>query len=426
MGTSAGPGMQDHVWQVVVIGAGQAGLASAHELLHRGLLPGRDVLVLDAGIGPGGAWRERWDSLTLGRAHAVADLPGMPLGEAPSDRPASQVVAEYYRRYEEHFDLQVLRPAKVLSVSSTGLAAPTLGGELRGGAALVDDGVPRDTLLAVEAEVAGGRTAFLTRMVVSATGTWTHPYVPWVPGAPDFRGRQLHTVDYRRAADFAGQRVVVVGGGLSAVQFLLELAPVAHTVWATRRPPNFTQATFDDVWGAAVEEAVDERTAAGLPPASVVRTTGIPRIPDYLEGIRRGILVSRGMFDRIGTHAVRFSPDASSQDAAGLGPSAPTSSGLVEPDSWRPYGSQTWVDVDVIFWNTGFRHTTGHLRPLRLREPGSRGIVMDGRVAVAADPRVLLVGYGSSASTSGATRAGREAGRLAARRLTGGRLTPPT
>lgn len=75
--------------------------------------------------------------------------------------------------------------------------------------------------------------------------------------------------------------------------------------------------------------------------------------------------------------------------------------------------------MDVIFWNTGFRAATGHLSPLRLREPGSRGIHMDGRVSVARDPRVLLVGYGSSASTLGATRAGREAARVALSRLTG-------
>lgn len=404
-------------WQVIVIGTGQAGLATAHELRRRGLLPGRDVLVLDAGEGPGGAWRDRWDSLTLGRAHAIADLPGMPLGEASPDLPASRVVADYYGRYEERFDLGVLRPARVTRVTSTGLAAPALATDHRGGHALVDRGVPRDTWLSVEAEVGGVPRTFLTRMVLSATGTWTHPYVPWVPGAPTFEGRQLHTVDYRRAEEFAGQRVLVVGGGLSAVQFLLELEGVAPTVWATRRPPNFTDATFDAVWGVAVEEAVDARTAAGLPPASVVRTTGIPRIPDYLRGIRRGVLVSRGMFDRIGPHGVRFSPAATSGDAAGLGPSAAGAAGLVEPDSWRPYARETWVDVDVIFWNTGFRHATTHLRPLRLREAGTGGIVMDGRVSVAADPRVLLVGYGSSASTVGATRAGREAGRLAAHRL---------
>lgn len=64
----------------VIIGAGQTGLAAAHELVHRGLVPGTDFLVFDADDGPGGAWRHRWDSLTLGKAHGIADLPGLPPG----------------------------------------------------------------------------------------------------------------------------------------------------------------------------------------------------------------------------------------------------------------------------------------------------------------------------------------------------------
>lgn len=452
---STPPGPADpHVWQVVVIGAGQAGLATAHDLARRGLVPGEDFLVLDDGAGPGGAWRERWDSLTLGRAHGIADLPGLPLGPVDPTLPASRVVADYHGRYEEMFHLAVRRPVRVVAVRSTDLPAPALTtapGSPPAGAVPVSAPpagsappgpppadplptpadhpsralLPRDTLLACVVEDRRDpdpvRRTLLTRMVVSAAGTWSRPFVPWVPGAPQFRGRQLHTVDYTRAEDFSGARVVVVGGGLSAVQFLLELEPVAHTVWATRRPPNFTDVTFDHVWGTEVEETVDRRTAAGLPPASVVRTTGIPRQPAYLAGITRGTLVSRGMFDRIGAHGVRFSPAATSADPAGLGPAArERDRGLVEPDSWRPYAAPTWVDADVVFWNTGFRPALGPLAPLRLREPGERGIVMDGRVTVAADPRVLLVGYGSSASTLGATRAGREAARVALSRLTGG------
>lgn len=452
--STGSPADDGHVWQVVVIGAGQAGLATAHDLAQRGLVPGRDFVVLDAGEGPGGAWRERWDSLTLGRAHTIAGLPGMPMGSVDPAVPASQVVGDYYRRYEERFGLGVRRPARVLSVTSTDVAAPALsdrpdprrrsgtdegdpaassgtdgpgagggrGAETVRRTGSGEDGrgpVPRDTLLSLDVETTGQRRHLLSRMVISATGTWTRPYIPWVPGAPQFRGRQLHTVDYGHAQDFAGTTVVVVGGGLSAVQFLLELAPVANTVWATRRPPNFTDVSFDQVWGAEVERAVDRLTATGQPPASVVRTTGIPREPVYLRGIADGVLVSRGMFDRIGPRGVRFSPAATSQDPAGLGPATPTGAGLVEPDSWRPFTRPTWVDADVIFWNTGFRAATGHLSALRLREPGSRGILMDGRVSVARDPRVLLVGYGSSASTLGATRAGREAARVALLRLTG-------
>src|SRR5699024_12849668 len=52
-------------------------------------------------------------------------------------------------------------------------------------------------------------------VVISATGTWQSPYLPYFPGQDTFTGRQLHTVDYDSPDMFAGRRVVVVGGGNS-------------------------------------------------------------------------------------------------------------------------------------------------------------------------------------------------------------------
>jgi NAD(P)H-nitrite reductase large subunit len=70
----------------------------------------------------------------------------------------------------------------------------------------------------------------------------------------------------------------------------------------------------------------------------------------------------------------------------------------------------TDLRADVILWCTGFRSSLDHLAPLMLREPNG-GIVMTGRLAteVAKQPRVHLVGYGPSASTIGANRAGNAA-----------------
>ena len=64
-----------------------------------------------------------------------------------------------------------------------------------------------------------------TRTIVNATGTWSRPFVPAYPGAETFRGRQLHPHDYPGPEAFRGRRVVVVGGGASAVQLLGEIAP---------------------------------------------------------------------------------------------------------------------------------------------------------------------------------------------------------
>ncbi len=368
----------ERVYMVIVIGAGQAGLAAAYHLSRKGLRAGTDFLVIDANPGPGGAWRHRWPSLTLGAAHGIHDLPAFPqAGYFPdgpdTTRPASEVVAEYYGAFEAAMGLQVLRPVRVSAVQN--------------GSPLSDDAAPLSVIT--------DAGTFSARRVVSGTGTWDRPYWPVYPGAADFAGRQLHTHDFRSAAEFTGQRVLVVGGGTSAVQFLLQLAEAgARTVWSTRRAPEFRSREFNPDWGREVERAVSERTRAGRPPSSVVSVTGLPLTEQYRRGIEAGILVSRGPLVRLKSGAAVFAD------------------GSEEP-------------IDVVLWATGFRASLDQLTPLRLREPGG-GILMaaDG-VSVVKEPRLFLVGYGASASTLGATRAGRAAALAALRSLTGQRLTQP-
>lgn len=234
-------------------------------------------------------------------------------------------------------------------------------------------------------EVVTDRGRWRTRLVVSATGTWDRPYWPYYPGRESFRARRLHTRDFRSAEEFRGRHVVVVGGGTSAVQFLLQLREAgATTTWSTRRPPSFTDREFDPQWGRDVERRVGERTRAGLPPAGVVSVTGLPLTAQYRAGIEAGTLVSEGPLEAVLPDGVRLADGRE-------------------------------VRADAILWATGFRASLDHLAPLRLREPGG-GIRTDG-VRVLRDPRVLLVGYGASASTVGATRAGRAAALAAVRTL---------
>jgi cation diffusion facilitator CzcD-associated flavoprotein CzcO len=390
----------DSHWPIVIIGAGQAGLSAAHYLWRDGLAPGKDFIILDAGDGPGGAWRERWDSLTLGTTNHISDLPGFPLGRPDPNVPASEVVSDYYSRFERELELCVIRPAEVDTVRSE------------------EPGQGRFTLTAT---IDREHVTLSSDYLINATGTWTQPYVPFVPGIAEFEGHQLHTVNFRDVEEFRGLRTLVVGGGISATQFLLELAEVTDTLWATRRPPNFTSREFDGQWGLEVERAVRERTLSGLAPASVVRTTGLPIRREFRDGIDSGILVSRGMFDRILPHGVHFPGIGDSElptSAEGLGPSA--SDHLAVPESWAPFDEPRDEEVDVIFWNTGFRAALKHLAPLRLRTPDG-GISMDTEVAVKDDPRLFLVGYGSASSTVGATRAGRIAARELLKRMSGSR-----
>ena len=342
--------VQDRDVEVAVIGAGQAGLSAAYYLQSRGLAAESGFVVLDANDGPGGAWRHRWDSLTLGSAHGIHDLPRFPLGAPDPQEPASSVVSRYYGAYESAFALRVQRPVRVQDVSQTS------DGRLR---------------------VSTDSGAWRARFVINATGTWDKPYWPSYPGQQDFRGTQLHTRDFRSAADFADRSVLVVGGGTSAVQFLLQLHDAgARTVWSTRRPPEFSRRPFDAEWGRGVEQAVSERTRAGLTPLSVVAATKLPLTAQYQKGIEDGVLHSRGPL-------AQLLPD-----------------GAVFADG-------STADADVILWATGFRASLGHLAPLHLREPGG-GIRMDGPRVVKL-PQLFLVGYGESSSTLGATRAGRAA-----------------
>ena len=337
---------------IVVIGAGQAGLSSAYHLKRRGVVPNRGFVVLDQSPNAGGAWQFRWPSLTLSTVNRIHDLPGMPFSDAvdtaATEVEAAVAVPRYFATYEKAFDLPVYRPVKVTVVCDRG------------------------DWLNVETD----RIAVSTRGIINATGTWETPYIPEYPGAERFTGRQLHTRDYRSAAEFVGKHVIIVGAGISAIQLLDEISRVTTTTWSTRRPPEFRTGPFDEAAGRAAVALVEDRVRRGLPPSSVVSVTGLPLTP-AVEAMRaRGVLNRHPMFSEITTDGVRWDDG-------------------------------TTLHADVILWCTGFRSSLDHLAPLLLREPDG-GIVMTGRLAtqVAKDPRIHLVGYGPSASTIGANRAG--------------------
>ncbi|KJL27652.1 putative oxidoreductase CzcO [Microbacterium oxydans] len=340
----------------IVIGAGQAGLSASYHLSRLGI----SHVVLDADDEPGGAWRHRWDALTMRDVHGVAELPGDTAPPRDGAR-ANVAVPAYFAAYERAHRLPMVRPVAVDRVDD-------------------DDGI-----LVVRA----GDRHWRTRTLVNATGTWTHPFLPHYPGMETFLGEQLHTVDYPGPAHFLGKRVLVVGGGASAVQFIGALAPLTETLWATRREPVWRNDDFTPEAGAAAVALVEQRVAQGLPPQSVVSVTGLMLRPQEREAERLGAYdARRPMFARI------------------------------EPDGVR-WADGSFERVDVILWATGFRPAIGHLAPLHLRSAaGGIQLDRDGRGTTAVkDPRIQLVGYGPSASTIGANRAGRSAAKGVQRAL---------
>lgn len=351
---------------IVVIGAGQGGLSSAYHLKKRGMKPNRGFVILDQSPQPGGAWLYRWPSLTLSTVNRLHDLPGMRFSDAIQDHEssvdaesqsgegdvkASVAVPKYFAAYEKEFDLRVYRPVKVQVVCD------------------------RSDRLMVETD----RRNFAARGIINATGTWESPFIPSYPGADLFKGRQLHTKDYHTADEFIGKHVVIVGAGISAIQLLDEISRVTTTTWVTRREPEFREGPFTVEDGRAAVAIVEDRVRRGLPPGSVVSVTGLPISPAIISARARGALNRLPMFSEITEDGIRWA-DGREQHA------------------------------DVILWCTGFRSSLDHLAPLQLRNSDG-GIMMTGRLAtqVAKDPRIHLVGYGPSASTIGANRAGRAA-----------------
>lgn len=346
---------------VVVIGAGQAGLSAAYHLRRRGFVPlddearsdeARTFVVLDANAAPGGAWQHRWETLRMATVNGIHELPGFAVPPADPSAASRDILPAYFADYESRFDLRVHRPERVQKVERVD-----------------DDSRGR---LRVETH----RAVYDARYVMNATGTWTKPLWPRYPGQESFRGRQVHVADYVSADEFAGQRVVIVGAGVSAVQLLDEISHVADTFWVTRREPEWIDEDFDIAARVAAIAGVDERVRQGLAPGSVISVTGMHWTPWARAADARGVLVRHPMFASIEADGVRM-PDGSFEAA------------------------------DVILWATGFRAALDHLAPLHLRVPGGGIRVEDSRATD--EPRLFLIGYGPSASTVGANRAGRAA-----------------
>jgi putative flavoprotein involved in K+ transport len=346
--------LPDHV-DVAVVGGGQAGLATAFYLQRAGLAPGRDFVVLDAADRPGGAWPRTWDGLRLFSPAGFSSLPGWmmpPWDDATRGYPPRDHVVDYLTRYEERYDLRVQRPHRVASVTR-------------------EDDRPDGRLL-----VHTDHRTVAARAVVSATGTWERPFWPRYPGMADFTGRQLHAAGYSTPADFAGQHVVVVGGGNSAAQVLAEVSTVATTTWVTTRTPRFLP---DDVDGRvlfATARARIEALEQGREHAGVGGLGDIVMVASVRDARGRGVLEARPMF------------------------AALDDGGVVWADGTRQ-------DCDAVIWCTGFRPALQHLRPLGLRTHDGR-IPVGGPsgTAALAEPRLHLVGYGDWTGPASATLAG--------------------
>ena len=324
---------------VLVIGAGQSGLAVGYYLRRSGLA----FALLDAAAVPGGAWPHAWNSLRLFSPADASSLPGWLMPRPPDNGyPTRQQVVAYLTEYERRYALPVQRPVQVQQVAPlpTGFVVTTSAGQ------------------------------WTCRALVCATGSWSRPFVPDYPGRPAFAGRQVHSGSYTSPAPFAGQRVLIVGGGNSGAQVLAEVSRVARTVWVTEREPRFLP---DDVDGRVLFTQATQRYHAGETTLRPPTLGDVVMVETVLEARARGVLHSVRPFARF------------------------TATGVVWPDGRAEA-------FDAVIWCTGFRPALSFLDGLGVVDPSGR-VATEGTRATAA-AGLWLVGYGSWTGFASATLIG--------------------
>ena len=345
------------IFDVIVIGGGQAGLAVGYYLRRAKL----DFIILDNQPRSGGAWQNFWPSLRLFSPASVSSLPGRMMTSAKDDSsPYLEDVLNYFDNYEKHYKLPIYRPFEVQSVER-------------------DD---EDHCL----RVSDGKFTWLARTVVSATGIWSNPYIPEIEGRQDFQGKQIHSAYYAGPEAYQDKRVLVVGAGNSGAQIFAELVQVTDASWVTREPPQFLP---DDVDGRVLFERATQRVkkdASGdTQDESNTESSDAPKgdivmMPPVKKARDKGLLTTKPMFERL------------------------TEQGVVWSDGEEE-------SIDAIIWCTGFNPELEHLAPLGVIEDDGKVLTEQGQSVK--EPRLWLFGYGdwvspASATIIGAGRSARE------------------
>jgi putative flavoprotein involved in K+ transport len=286
---------------LVIVGGGQSGLAAAYAARQAGLAP----VLLEAGDEPVGAWPHYYDSLTLFSPARYSELPGRPFGGDPDRYPTRDEVIDYLRGYAAGLDADIRTRQRVEAVE------------------VLEDGGLR-----VSTE---GGVDLTAGLVVAATGGYGTPHRPALPGLNDFAGEVLHAAEYRTPDAFTDRRVVVVGGGNSAIQIAAELAAVARVTLATRSPLKFTR---QRIMGRDLHWWLKRSGVDAAPIGRWLRGHTTPVLDDgrYRAALATGNPDARSLFARLDGDAVVWS------------------NGDREP-------------VDVVLLATGYRPDLEYLRP---------------------------------------------------------------
>ena len=191
----------------LVIGAGPAGLAVAACLKKRGA----SCIIVDRAGEVGSSWRHHYDRLHLHSDRDRSALPYLPFPAGTPRYPSREQVIGYLELYARHFDLAPRFNEEVRTVRACGPGWITT--------------------------TAAG--VYHSRRLVVATGYNAVPYLPRWHGQERFRGRMLHSSEYRNGESFRGESVLVVGFGNSGGEIAIDLHEHgARVAMAVRGPVN--------------------------------------------------------------------------------------------------------------------------------------------------------------------------------------------
>lgn len=182
----------------VIVGAGQAGLATGYHLATQG----HSFVILDGGERIGDSWRRRWDSLRLYSSAGYDGLPGMPFPARRASFPTTHEMADYLETYATHFQLPIRARTTVDAVSKDG-----------------------DRFV-----VTSGEQTLEADNVVVATGVMQEPVTPSFAAELDPRITQLHSNEYRNLSQLQAGRVLVVGASHSGADIAYEASTAHETV----------------------------------------------------------------------------------------------------------------------------------------------------------------------------------------------------
>ncbi len=327
-------------YDVIVIGGGQSGLAVGYYLRRTSL----SYIILDNQTESGGAWLHTWKSLRLFSPAQWSSLPGMIMTGGSEYYPSRDVAIEYLKSYETKYNLRVKRKVEVHNV-------------------LKVDG---------KFQVETSEGLFISKAVVSATGSFNNPFIPAFRGFEIFKGEILHSSQYETPDQFENKRVAIIGEGNSGAQILAEVSKVTGTIWITQKEPRFLPDHIDGrfLFDAATQMYEAQKAGKQLKPPSL---GDIVMVDSVKEARSRKVLKSVRPFDH-------FTDD-----------------------------SIVWADgheekIDVVIFCTGFKPGLSHLKSLDVVNPDGKADT-DGSKSKKVEG-LWFVGYGNWTGFASATLIG--------------------